>query len=128
MLLRPLRALFFLPITRGRKGMEDEFINLTPHRVRLFVRGRVVFDLPPAERAARVVRARRLVGRVQGFPVYEETGEVQVVNLPPARRGTWFIASRIVRDALEGRPDVVVPSGMIEGPDGRPVGCREVVR
>ncbi|MCS6930538.1 MAG: hypothetical protein NZM43_13705 [Saprospiraceae bacterium] len=85
-----------------------KFVNLTPHEVKILKGNEVVLSIPPTEPAARATQKYEDRAEVNGIPVWAPTyGEV--VNLPPAEEGTFYIVSMIVAQAERGRRDLLVP-------------------
>ena len=95
-----------------------QFINLTPHSMVLQGRfGRVM--LPAATRPARVESTPS--GEVNGVRIYTRT---EVVGLPEPTANTVLITSRMVKDAVPDRVDVLVPHGLIKDASGIILECK----
>ena len=99
-------------------------INLTPHTVTV---GSVV--IKPTEPAARVSSTTTVVG-VIAFDDFEieiiETHYGQVENLPEPNGKDSFIVSRMVKDRVPERNDVLVPGELVRDEEGRIVGCKNL--
>ena len=102
------------------------FINLTPHEVTLFAESGEQIVLPPAENPARVRMADSTVAVHDGIVVKGQPTPVGLENLPEERFATLYIVSRIVKDAVQHRRDVVVPHDIVRDAKGVIVGCRSV--
>jgi len=111
---------------------EMEWVNLTPHLIRLITPDGVV-EIPPSGQVARVGEVRKKAGEVEGLPVFAvEYGEVE--GLPPSRPGTRYLVSRPVLDALRARgvqrPDVFAPdtgAGAVRNEKGEVVGVKSLL-
>lgn len=107
------------------------FVNLTPHPVRIFNEiGEIVLEVNPMPtmRTPRVFQSNQkdcvlTSAKGQAIPVYSARyGEV--VNLPPPQPDTFYIVSRMVRQAVEGRKDVVCPGVAIRDDNGSIIGAK----
>lgn len=93
------------------------FINLTPHVIKVQVQdtARGTFHIrayAPEPVSARVAAVEEVIGLIDTtgltFTVSRHTfGKIE--NLPEPQPGVVFIVSGMVRDALDGRPDVFAP-------------------
>lgn len=61
------------------------------------------------ERVAQVRTVKVPVGEINGVPVYSETADILVDNIPDAVEGVVFVVPPICRAVLKGRRDVVAP-------------------
>jgi hypothetical protein len=52
----------------------------------------------------------------------------QVVGLPSEQWDVWLIVSQVVKSALPGRPDLVVPADVVRDKSGNIIGCRSLGR
>jgi len=105
---------------------DDCIVNLTPHEVK-FVDGNSVWSIP----SAGVARVETLVEKarelpVSGIPVVRAT-KGEVVNLPNPSKGTIYIVSAMVREAVPHRTDVFSPHGLVRDDAGNVVGCEALV-
>lgn len=102
------------------------FLNLTPHPLKIYDElGKEVLSLLPAPnmRTPRVMQTNERVGDMAGVPIFRpEFGAVS--NLPPAVDGVVYIVSRMVRQAVEGRDDIVCPGPAIRDDMGNIKGAR----
>lgn len=100
-----------------------EFVNLTPHPIRLINEDNsVILEIPPSGRIARVSQSLDLEREVDGVPLYSETfGEIE--NLPDPEPDTIYIVSSIVSSAAK-RADVYHPADFSRDENGRIIGAR----
>lgn len=106
--------------------MTTKFLNLTPHPVKVYDEvGTLVLDLAPAPnmRTPRVMQVNEKAGDVEGVPVFKPTFGA-VTNLPPKQDGTIYIVSRMVKQAVPDRADVLCPGAPLRDADGVICGAR----
>jgi len=111
-------------------------INLTPHDVVVVDKEeKTLATFPRSEKPARCVVSNEIVayddnGDDRGtlFPFFKTVfGAVE--NLPPSDdvngifTKRYYIVSRIVAEAAEGRDDLLVPTVIVRDKDGRVIGC-----
>jgi hypothetical protein len=97
-------------------------INLTPHTV-VIVGGP---SIPPSGEVARVSSKSVPVKEVAGVQIVQTTfGEV--VGLPAAAEGTYYVVSALVRTALPSRTDLLSPGDLVRDATGNVVGCRNLI-
>lgn len=85
-----------------------EFINLTPHAIRVQYDNGTTVTFEPSGTAATVATVQEWAYPAGAFPCTTRTfGEVQ--GLPAAREGVTLIVSSMVLDRCQGRDDVVAP-------------------
>lgn len=97
-----------------------EIINLTPHKVVL-----CGIEYPASGAIARVSMARLEVGQVGKIPLFSTTFG-NVVGLPLAEEGKFFIVSAIVRSAVPNRTDVGSPADLVRDSGGNVIGCNSL--
>ena len=107
--------------------MNAEFVNLTPHLIRVFKDNGEIIEIPPSGIVARVRTETVKVGEIDGIDVVATRfGEVE--NLPPPQEGVIYIVSTLVLSAITDRYDVVAPDtspqSAIRDESGRIVGVR----
>jgi hypothetical protein len=113
--------------------MNAEWVNLTPHTIRLILPDGRVVEVPPSGQLARVGEVRKKVREVEGLPVFAvEYGEVE--GLPSPQPGTRYLVSRPVLDALRSRgvrrTDVFAPdtgAGAVRNERGEVVGVKSLL-
>lgn len=98
------------------------FVNLTPHDIAIITEsGNSVF--PATGKVARVKVESKEVGRVAGIPVMKNFYS-DVEGLPDPEKGTYYLVSKIVADAVPDRDDVLIPNDSVRDENGRIIGCR----
>lgn len=101
---------------------EATFINCTQHTVRLMREGKPDLVLPPRAIPARVAFIK--VGTAAGVDIMQREGDVE--ELPAPALNTLYIVSRMVKDQVPLRNDVVVPHGLFNDAHANVVRCRGV--
>ena len=98
-------------------------VNLTPHLLNIVAAdGSTVYIPPDGNRIARVSSSPIVVTTVNGINVSQQTfGDV--INLPEAQDGVIYIVSRMVKDRVPDRPDVLVPGPPVRDAEGRIIGA-----
>ena len=100
-----------------------QFINLTPHILNIIAAdGSTVYIPPDGNRIARVSSSSIVVTTVNGINVSQQTfGDV--INLPDSEEGNIYIVSRMVKDRVPDRADVLVPGPPVRDADGKIIGA-----
>ena len=94
-------------------------VNLTPHTINVLGCEPII----PSGDVARVNANVELVGSIADIPIYTTTyGEIN--GLPDPKDDTYYIVSRIVKNACQNRTDVLVPGELIRSESGAVIGCR----
>ena len=103
--------------------MTVTFVNLTPHLLNIVTPNGVI-DIPASGNVARVASTSIVVATIDGIPL-SDTIFGDVTGLPDAVDGVFLVVSRIVKNAVPNRRDVLVPgapvrdaAGVIIGADG----------
>ena len=100
-------------------------VNATPHTVNLLKEdGSVSRDFEP-EVSIRVASDTTPVGQLAGIN-YTGTEYGDPVGLPPEREDTYYIVSKMVKDACPERRDLLVPSEQVRDDKGRIIGCKSL--
>ena len=119
-----------------------KIINLTPHTVNLIFaeNGKTYRRSLPSEGEARAETIKKAL--VPKYILMETTGEDgllygemfpipvnrvvfgDVVGLPEAEDGIFYIVSRIVKNAIPHRSDCLVPDDIVRDDKGVIIGCR----
>lgn len=120
----------------GRKGdMTKNIINVTPHDVKIVDdMGAVVKVFPASGFAIRLASETKQIGTMDGVPltttVYGNpvliTPEAVQVALPAQEEGEFFIVSAMVKAALSGRTDLLVPAEQVRDDQGHVIGCKSL--
>lgn len=97
-----------------------KIINLTPHTINVV--GDVKADFPASGTVARVSTTTTKAYTVNGIAV-NAVAFGDVVDLPVSTPNTVYIVSRLVKNAVPSRTDVVCPGSLVRDDKGIPVGC-----
>jgi len=110
-----------------------KFINLTPHSVDIYSEdGTKITSIQPSGIVLRAPERRRLVGKINGIPVYSV--DYLLPQLPPRREGVIYIVSTIVLQVMRmkgiKREDFVAPDTLnaIRNHSGRIIGVRGFIK
>lgn len=97
-------------------------INLTPHTLNIVAADGSVVDIQPSGNIARVASSSAVVATINGINVTASTwGEV--TGLPAAADGVVLIVSRMVKDRVANRADVMVPGAPVRDAEGKIIGA-----
>ena len=109
--------------------MKTKIINLTPHNI--YMKGKYV--LPKADKPCRVKVEKNPISYIdissyaglenEMMPVYKTEYSKNVENLPEPEIDKVYIVSRIVREAVPERKDLLVPEDLIRDDEGNIIGC-----
>ena len=99
-----------------------KIVNLTPHEVTVFLdEDKRVFKT--SGKVARLPSKTIKVGWLKGIPLTNTSFFKSEIDLPPQKRDTYYIVSRMVLNAKPNRKDLLVPSGIIRNAKGKITGC-----
>lgn len=99
-----------------------KIINLTPHALNIIAADGSIVDIQPSGNIARVASSSAVVATINGINVTASTwGEV--TGLPAAEEGVILIVSRMVKDRVANRADVMVPGAPVRDSDGKIIGA-----
>lgn len=106
--------------------MTQTIINKTPHAVYILNKDNTILKMfPKSNGMIRVPEKNTDVGFIDGIPIsVTEWGITTDVPLP--KRGTFYIVSQLVRNALPDRPDLLVPKQVVRDGQGNIIGCRRL--
>jgi hypothetical protein len=102
-------------------------INMTPHPVNIVDQdGKIVKIF---ESAGQIRLASQTVPDIEidGIPT-SKTVFGEAVGLPEYTGGTFYIVSQLVKSALPGRTDLLVPAEVVRDASGNIIGCRSLGR
>lgn len=100
-----------------------KFVNLTPHILNIIAAdGSTVYIPPDGNRIARVGSISSIVATVNGININRQTFG-KIMDLPDAQDGIIYIVSRMVKDRVPDRADVVVPGVPFRDADGKIIGA-----
>jgi len=98
-------------------------INLTPHLLNIIAAdGSTVYIPPDGNRIARVASTSSIIATVNGININRQTFG-KVMDLPDAQDDVVYIVSRMVKDRVPDRDDVVVPGVPFRDTDGKVIGA-----
>jgi hypothetical protein len=97
-------------------------VNLTPHTLNLIAADGSTVDVPPSGNIARVSSTSAIVATVNGINISRQTFG-KVMDLPDAQDDVVYIVSRMVKDRVPDRDDVVVPGVPFRDTDGKVIGA-----
>lgn len=105
-------------IIAALKPIEERIINLTPHDINI-----VDGETFESQGSARVKVESKCIDSKCGVNIYNtQYGEVE--GLPEQKKGTYYIVSMLVKQALPKRNDLFSPSGLVRDEQGRIIGCK----
>lgn len=97
-------------------------INLTPHVLNIVTADGSIVDIQTSGNVARVASSSAVVATINGINVSQQTfGDV--TGLPAAEEGVIFIVSRMVKDRVADRTDVMVPGAPVRDAEGKIIGA-----
>lgn len=109
-------------ITEKLENRMKQFVNLTPHTLNIVKADGSIMDIPPSGKIARVASSSTVVATFEGINVSQQTfGDV--IDLPDTKNGIVYIVSRMVKDRVPDRPDVLVPGAPVRDAEGRIIGA-----
>lgn len=97
-------------------------VNLTPHFLNIVAADGSTVDIPPSGNIARVGSISSIVATVNGININKQTFG-KIMDLPDAQDGVVYIVSRMVKDRVPDRDDVVVPGVPFRDTDGKVIGA-----
>lgn len=99
--------------------------NCTPHGINIIRDGMPDLVFPKGEKVPRL-RAITTVRDVMGGIKITGTNFQGVEDMPDEEPGTFFIVSRLVKQAFPNRRDLLVPNEIVRDDDGNIIGCRSL--
>jgi hypothetical protein len=99
-------------------------INLTPHAVTLFTKSDLSSkrEFQSSGKVARCKQTNESVGQINDINLTKTVfGEIE--DLPDPQENTFYIVSRIVREAAKERNDLLVPNEIVRNDDNQIIGC-----
>ena len=101
-----------------------KLINCTPHDVYYMDNiCQIILTIFKSEKPARVSVENVYLGTYDSIKAYSSKFG-KVIDLPKSNGWNLFIVSRLVRDALPKRKDLIVPTELMRDGGGRIIGCR----
>ena len=111
-------------LLENSKQLPITIINLTPHPVNLLDVDANVIITFHTEGLARCSQNDVIIGKLNKDIILTKTSYGEVIGLPEQSPRTFYIVSRLVRNALPNRTDLLVPNQLIRDSEGQIVGCR----
>jgi hypothetical protein len=99
-----------------------KLINLTPHTLNVIAADGSTVDIQPSGDVARVSSISIIVDNFNGINVSRQSFG-KVMGLPDAQDGVIYIVSRMVKDRVPDRNDVMVPGAPVRDSEGRIIGA-----
>lgn len=99
-----------------------KLINLTPHVLNIIAADGSTVDIQPSGNVARVSSISIIVDNFSGINVTRQTFG-KVMGLPDAQDGVVLIVSRMVKDRVPDRNDVMVPGAPVRDTEGKIIGA-----
>ena len=105
----------------------EHIVNATPHAVNLVNDDGDILRTFKPEVSVRVASTCKVVDEIAGIPIDCTTfGEVE--GLPEYQSGVYYIVSRLVKQALPDREDLLCPGQQVRDSAGRVIGCKSLSR
>lgn len=100
-----------------------KLINLTPHTLNIVRADSSVLTIEATGKIARVSSKTEVVEVIDGIEVIEQTFG-NIVDLPEPEEGTKYIVSRMVKNLVPERKDVLVPGLPVRDDKGNIIGAK----
>lgn len=101
-------------------------INTTPHPVHIVdINGNVCVTFPKGDFNIRLAVDTVPAGDIDGVPI-SKTVFGDPVGLPDFQDGVFYIVSQLVKNALPGRTDLLVPAQVVRDDKGNIIGCQSL--
>jgi len=111
-----------MEIIENLQNRMKEFINLTPHTLNIVKADGSIVDIQPSGDIARVTSTTAIIATFKGINITVSTWG-DVTGLPDAQDGIIYIVSRMVKDRVPDRPDVLVPGAPVRDAEGKIIGA-----
>jgi ABC-type arginine transport system permease subunit len=105
--------------------METKILNLTPHPITICDKDGVVIRTILSSGLVRLKAVTVPAGTLDGVSV-TKTEFGQAEGLPDFQEGTYYIVSQLVKTALPGRNDLLVPAEVLRDTAGQIIGCKSL--
>lgn len=100
-------------------------LNYTPHTVNIIdLEGKVIQDFPSVGEI-RCKQTNEQIGQINNIPI-SSTCFGEVIGLPKEQKGTYYIVSRLVKQACPSRQDLLVPNELVRNDKGQIIGCKSL--
>lgn len=102
-----------------------KIINMTPHPIVILDEKNELKRTFQTEGLIRLKSEVKRVEEIEGVPISSTLfGEPE--GLPDYEVGTFFIVSQLIKSALPGRKDLLVPAEVVRDENGNIIGCRSL--
>ena len=101
---------------------ESIYVDLTPHAIDIVVSDNDVVSIPPSGLICRRDEVITPLEPLDGIPL-TKVSYGDVYDIPKEIKGIKLIVSRMIKDALPDRNDLLVPGMLVRDKEGRILGC-----
>ena len=106
--------------------MKQKIINKVPHAIYILNdNNQIVKSFPKSSGMIRIEEHSTDIGHICNVPI-SSTVWGKVYELPASVRGTYYIVSQLVKNALPERPDLLVPREVVRDTEGNILGCKRL--
>lgn len=117
----------YLTEEKIKKEKEIMIINKTPHPINIIENEVTTRRFPPIGEPIRLAVSAQPCPEIDGIRTVKTVfGKPE--NLPAEKDGVFYIVSQIVKSALPGRDDLLVPAEVQRDDKGRIIGCKSLGR
>ena len=103
-----------------------QIINKVPHAVYILDDNENIIKVfPKSNGMIRVAEFTEDVGELDGIPICSTTWG-NTLDVPDPIPGTYYIVSQLVKNALPGRADFLVPKLVVRDSEGTIIGCKRL--
>ena len=102
-----------------------QLINLTPHAIGILNVDGIVQTIPASGMVCRLTTSTVLVEVMDGLRI-TKTVFGKPEGLPEEKAGTSYLVSQLVKNALPGRSDLLVPAEVLRDKDGKILYCQSL--
>ena len=101
--------------------------NLTPHPINILDEGGKCLRTFASEGAIRLATTIIVKSSIAGIPTSKTVfGDPE--GLPDFKEGQYYIVSQLIKSALPGRVDLLVPAEVMRDETGQIIGCKSLGR
>lgn len=108
--------------------MGEKIVNMTPHNIVIVgSENETLRVIEPSGETIRLSQSTVQDTPIGGVPT-SRTVYGDPEGLPPKADGVFYVVSQLVKSALPGRSDLLVPAEMVRDEKGQIIGCRSLGR
>ena len=101
-------------------------VNLTPHDVNIIDENdQCIKTFPRSLNPVRIDLETVRGILLDGIPISNAVMKI-CTDLPSVKKGTYYIVSRVVKNAMSHRNDLLVPAEVVRDTNGNTIGCRSL--